>query len=87
MANWLSTTTAPYRIWCDADWTPVATATGYQLETSIGGKHLYTGPKTYVSAAGNAYCGSPIRVRACNAGGCSAWSPLFTPARGVYETE
>lgn len=87
MANWLSTTTAPYRIWCDADWTPVATATEYQLETSIGGKHLYTGPKTYVSAAGNAYCGSPIRVRACNAGGCSAWSPLFTPARGVYETE
>jgi YD repeat-containing protein len=86
MANWLSTTTAPYRVWCDAGWTAVATATQYQLETGVGGKHLYTGLQTYVSAAGNAYCGSPIRVRACNAGGCSEWSPLFTPARGVYET-
>ncbi len=87
IANWLTTKRAPYQVWCDADWTPVATATEYQLETGVGGKHLYTGPKTYVAAAGNAYCGSPIRVRACNAGGCSEWSPLFTPTRGVYETE
>ena len=87
VANWLTTRRAPYKVWCDANWTPVTNATEYQLETGVGGKHLYTGPKTYVAAAGNAYCGSPIRARACNAGGCSEWSPLFTPARGVYETD
>ncbi len=87
IATWLTTKRAPYQVWCEAGWHPVATATEYQLETGVGGKHLYTGPKDYVAAAGNAYCGSPIRVRACNAGGCSEWSPLFTPTRGVYETE
>jgi YD repeat-containing protein len=87
IATWLTTKRAPYQVWCEAGWHPVATAIEYQLETGVGGKHLYTGPRDYVAAAGNAYCGSPIRVRACNAGGCSEWSPLFTPTRGVYETE
>jgi hypothetical protein len=87
IATWLTTRRAPYQVWCEAGWHPVATATEYQLETGGGGKRLYTGPTDYVAAAGNAYCGATVRVRACNAGGCSAWSPDYTATRGVYEVD
>ncbi|MCD0252519.1 hypothetical protein [Xanthomonas campestris] len=41
---------------------------------------------TYVSANGNAYCAYEYTVRACNAGGCSAWSsPPFPVTQGEME--
>ena len=85
VANWLTTTTAPYRVSCDAGWHPTATATEYHLEPDTGGRRLYTGPKAYVASNTNAYCSARLRVRACNAGGCSDWSPIYTATRGVYE--
>lgn len=87
VATWLTTKRAPYQVWCEAGWHPVANATEYHLETDTGGKRLYTGPLAYVAAAGNAYCSAMVRVRACNAGGCSAWSPNYTATRGVYEVD
>ncbi|WNH52295.1 wall-associated protein [Stenotrophomonas oahuensis] len=86
VANWLTTTTAPYRVSCDVGWYPTATATEYHLEPDTGGRRLYTGPKSYVASNTNAYCSARLRVRACNAGGCSDWSPIYTATRGVYET-
>ncbi|MFS8436584.1 RHS repeat protein [Xanthomonas campestris pv. campestris] len=84
-ANWLSTRTAPVQVWCEAGWSAVADAVEYQLQSS-GGNALYTGPSTYVSANGNAYCAYEYTVRACNAGGCSAWSsPPFPVTQGEME--
>ncbi|WP_372359240.1 wall-associated protein [Xanthomonas axonopodis] len=73
LANWLTTRTAPYQVWCEVGWSAVADAVEYQLQTNAG-KALYAGAKTYVSANGNAYCAYEYKVRACNAGGCSPWS-------------
>ncbi|WOB51583.1 hypothetical protein NYR97_09650 [Xanthomonas hydrangeae] len=53
---------------------------------SSGGNALYTVPNTYVSANGNAYCAYEYTVRACNAGGCSAWSsPPFPVTQGEMQ--
>lgn len=85
VANWLTTRTAPYQVWCEVGWHSVADATEYELQ-SYGGKALYKGPKTYVSANGNAYCTYEYKIRACNAGGCSAWSsPAFLVTQGKME--
>ncbi len=58
-------------------------ATEYQLEPSGAGRRLYTGPNTYVQSSGGTYCASLYIVRACNAGGCSAWSADF-PSPAAY---
>ncbi len=47
------------------------------------GRRLYTGPNTYVQSSGGTYCASLYIVRACNAGGCSAWSADFPVTRGL----
>lgn len=85
LANWLTTRTAPYQVWCEVGWSAVANVTEYQVQSG-GGATVYTGPKTYVSANGNAYCKADYKVRACNSGGCSAWStPNFPVTQGVLE--
>jgi len=85
MANWLTTRTAPYQVWCEVGWSAVANVTEYQVQSG-GGATVYTGPKTYVSANGNAYCKADYKVGACNSGGCSAWStPNFPVTQGVLE--
>ena len=72
---------------CDVGWNPVAGATRYELQSEGGGKMLYTGPESYVSAYGNAYCSGAYRVRACSAGGCSAWSSPDYPVTEGYMEE
>ncbi|XWO47322.1 wall-associated protein [[Pseudomonas] boreopolis] len=85
VANWLTTVTAPYQVWCEVGWHAVADATEYQVQ-SWAGRALYTGPKTYVAANGNAYCSYDYKVRACNTGGCSAWSsPAYLVTQGQME--
>ncbi|HYG06226.1 MAG TPA: wall-associated protein [Stenotrophomonas sp.] len=85
LANWLTTKTAPYRVWCEVGWSAVAKATEYQVQSG-GGASVYTGPKTYVAANGNAYCKADYKVRACNGVGCSAWStPNYPVTQGVLE--
>jgi len=85
LANWLTTRTAPYQVWCEVGWSAVAKATEYQVQSG-GGATVYTGPKTYVAANGNAYCKADYKVRACNSGGCSAWStPNYPVTQGVLE--
>lgn len=59
----------------------------YQLESGGGGERLYTGPYGYVSACGGAYCAHSYRVRACNAGGCSAWTADYPVTTGVMSDE
>ena len=83
VAEWLSTRKAPYQVQCSVGWRAVPGATEYQLEPSGAGRRLYTGPKTYVQSSGGTYCASLYIVRACNAGGCSAWSADFPVTRGV----
>lgn len=83
VAEWLSTRKAPYQVQCSVGWRAVPGATEYQLEPSGAGRRLYTGPKTYVQSNGGTYCASLYIVRACNAGGCSAWSADFPVTRGV----
>jgi len=57
-------------------WTAVATATSYQLESSLTGTYtlLYSGATTGYSY--DQPYGSDVfyRVRACNANGCGAYS-------------
>jgi hypothetical protein len=83
VAEWLSTRKAPYQVQCSVGWRAVPGATEYQLEPSGAGRRLYTGPNTYVQSSGGTYCASLYIVRACNAGGCSAWSADFPVTRGV----
>lgn len=83
LAEWLSTRKAPYQVQCSVGWRAVPGATEYQLEPSGAGRRLYTGPNTYVQSSGGTYCASLYIVRACNAGGCSAWSADFPVTRGV----
>jgi len=85
LANWLTTISAPYQVWCEVGWSAVAKATEYQVQSG-GGATVYTGSKTYVSANGNAYCKADYKVRACNSGGCSAWSaPNYPVTQGVLD--
>ena len=83
VAEWLSTRKAPSQVQCSVGWRAVPGATEYQLEPSGAGRRLYTGPNTYVQSSGGTYCASLYIVRACNAGGCSAWSADFPVTRGV----
>lgn len=61
---------------CDLAWTPVESATHYELQVAGNGLLQYSGPNTVV--AGNrssaTYCAPSHQVRACNGSGCSAWS-------------
>lgn len=60
---------------CQVRWTASENATSYQLKAD-GGASLYSGPKTSVASAPYTiqYCAPRYIVRACNGGGCSAWS-------------
>src|SRR5581483_10137622 len=65
-------------------WTVVSGATSYESQSSVGGIN-YTGPGTfyqYTQSGGPLINGviPQFHVRACNAGGCSAWSPWITPS-------
>ena len=85
-AQWLTTRRPPYQVQCDVGWHPVTSATRYELQGEGGGTSLYSGPNAYVSEYGGAYCSHSYRVRACNAGGCSAWSsPDYPVTRGFME--
>lgn len=58
---------------CDASWPTSGGATYYELRRT--GTHIvYTGPNTNIEWPGQR-CVSPHDVRACNANGCSGWSP------------
>jgi YD repeat-containing protein len=64
-------------------WTLVSGATSYESQSSVGNIN-YTGPGTsynYTQSGGPLINGviPQFRVRACNAGGCSAWSAYITP--------
>lgn len=83
LAEWLTTRKPPYQVQCSVGWNQVADAKEFQLESGGDGKRLYTGPKAYVSANGNAYCAGDYRVRAGNAGGCSPWSADHPATHGV----
>jgi hypothetical protein len=83
IASWLTTKRPPYQVECEVGWHEVPGATEYQLETGGGGIRLYSGPKGYVASPGGAYCAHDYRVRACNAGGCSAWTPDYPVTHGV----
>lgn len=65
-------------------WTVVSGATSYESQSSVGGIN-YTGPGTsyQFTQSGGPLIGGVIpqfHVRACNAGGCSAYSPWITPS-------
>jgi len=87
IATWLTTRRPPYQVQCEAGWREVPGATEYQLESGGGGERLYTGPYGYVNARGGAYCAHSYRVRACNAGGCSAWTADYPVTTGVLSDE
>lgn len=63
------------KIRCNVAWTPVATATTYDLQ-AYGGDLQYSGPETEVESeySSAAYCAPSHIVRACNSTDCSAWS-------------
>lgn len=61
------------KISCEAQWTSMPGATTYEM-MAHGGRLLYSGPETTISAPGVAYCSDTQIVRACNASGCSDWS-------------
>lgn len=63
------------QIRCAVSWTPVASATTYELQ-AYGGATQYTGPLTSVAGvfSSASYCAATQVVRACNSTGCSAWS-------------
>ncbi|WP_367346186.1 RHS repeat protein [Stenotrophomonas bentonitica] len=69
----IQTAVTPIRLTCNAQWTAVPGAATYELLRD-GSNIAYTGPLTRVSASGGTYCATTYQVRACNAGGCSAWS-------------
>jgi len=62
-------------IQCSVSWAPVASADRYELQVHGGGLQ-YSGPLTSVSGSYNtaSYCAPSHVLRACNVGGCSAWS-------------
>jgi len=63
---------------CQVAWTGVTAATRFEL-ASPAGMGMYSGPDT--SYLGNApLCSVLYQVRACNAAGCSAWSPPVEPS-------
>ncbi|MFL9583439.1 hypothetical protein [Stenotrophomonas sp. AB1(2024)] len=69
----IQTATPPIRLTCNAQWTAVGGATSYELLRD-GSNIAYSGPEVRVTAFGGTYCATTYQVRACNAGGCSAWS-------------
>jgi hypothetical protein len=69
----IQTASPPIRLMCNAQWTAVAGAAYYELLRD-GSNIAYTGPDIRVSQYGGVYCATTYQVRACNAGGCSAWS-------------
>lgn len=58
---------------CDASWPTSGGATYYELVQNMVNV-AYSGPNASVSWPGQS-CASPYNVRACNANGCSGWSP------------
>jgi hypothetical protein len=70
-------------------WTVSSGATSYELQRIAGGSTtIYTGPGVnyqYSNSGGGPLINGTMpkfSVRACNAGGCSAWSPQVTPTGG-----
>jgi len=66
---------------CNLEWTPVVSATSYDLRVAGNGLVMYSGPNTVVagSRSSSTYCAPSHQVRACNVAGCSAWSTPPTP--------
>ncbi|MGR4876192.1 RHS repeat protein [Pseudoxanthomonas sp. LARHCG66] len=58
---------------CEIAWSPSGGATSYELRNTGG--LVYQGPNTWLSRYSPPTCVSPYEVRACNALGCSVWSP------------
>ncbi|GGK03217.1 hypothetical protein GCM10011394_10360 [Luteimonas terricola] len=58
---------------CDAAWQTSGGATYYELRRNMVAI-VYSGPNVSITWPGQ-QCVSPHDVRACNANGCSAWSP------------
>ncbi|MEN5117155.1 RHS repeat protein [Luteimonas sp. TWI662] len=73
------------RLQCSVQWTPLASAEHYELQVQGGGLQ-YSGPSTSVQGAFNtaSYCAPAHVLRACNAGGCSAWSAPYAQTLVEY---
>jgi hypothetical protein len=65
------------KIRCDHEWTASPGATNYDFVVTANGLVQYSGPLTKISAQSAAYCAPAHIVRACNASGCSAYSPSY----------
>lgn len=57
-------------------WNAVSITTHYELYE--GSQHVYTGAATRLARSGLGGGGQVYKVRACNAEGCSGWSPTST---------
>ena len=70
---------------CDVEWTPVVSATSYELQVAGNGLVMYAGPNTAVAGTRSSatYCAPSHQVRACNSSGCSEWSAPPTPQQLV----
>jgi hypothetical protein len=72
---WVMSNAEPGATFCSAGWNAASGATSYDLME--GASVVYSSPNTSYSR--DTACYETFQVRACNTGGCSAWSAGVRP--------
>ena len=86
----MRTSRPPVKVTCSVQWTPVAHVERYELYAWANGQlyqHQYNGPDDRVFDRQNGrYCAPHHVVRACNAAGCSEFSPAVAQPVQIIPT-